>query len=168
MRDEHKVLQLLRWGVACLALVALSGTAYAVIRLSVHSVGTRQVINHSLQRGRLQAGMLLRGPAGERGPQGPKGATGPSGAGLTPGSVNIRSKGAEISPTAGVDTQVIMTCPEGTIGLYSGFTANVPVYVLADWGSGQDWYVKVRSTGATLVGGLPGSLYVYTNCVKTP
>jgi hypothetical protein len=155
-------------GVACLALaVALSGTAYAVTRLPANSVGTKQVINGSLQRVDFKRGTLLRGPAGERGPQGPKGAAGPQGAGLTPGSVNIRSKGAEISPTAGVDTHVIMTCPEGTIGLYSGFTANVPVYVLADYGSGQDWYVTVRSTGATLTGGLPGSLYVYTNCVKT-
>lgn len=154
-------------GVACLALaVALSGTAYAVTRLPANSVGTKQVINHSLQRVDFKRGTLLRGPAGERGPQGPKGATGPQGAGLTPGSVSIRSKGAAISTTAGVDTRVIMTCPERTMVLYSGFRANVPVYVLTDYGSGQDWYVTVRSTGAT-IGGLPGSLYVYTNCVKT-
>ncbi len=59
-----------------------------------------------------------------------------------------------------------MTCPEKTMVLYGGFRANVPVYVLDDYGGGQDWYVYVRSTGAT-IGGLPGSLYGYTACVKT-
>ncbi len=51
-------------GVACLALaVALSGTAYAVTRLPANSVGTKQVIDHSLQQIDLKPGML-QGRAG--------------------------------------------------------------------------------------------------------
>lgn len=58
-------------GVACLALaVALSGTAYAVTRLPANSVGTKQVINHSLQKVDFKQGTLLRGPVGPRGLQG--------------------------------------------------------------------------------------------------
>lgn len=46
-------------GVACLALaVSLSGTAYAVTRLPANSVGTRQVINGSLQEADLKPGTL--------------------------------------------------------------------------------------------------------------
>jgi hypothetical protein len=49
-------------GVACIALaVALSGTAYAVTRLPANSVGTKQVINHSLQGVDFKRGTLLRG-----------------------------------------------------------------------------------------------------------
>ena len=67
-------------GVACLALaVALSGTAYAVTRLPINSVGTKQVINHSLQGVDFKRGTLLRGPVGQRGPQGPKGRRAPPG-----------------------------------------------------------------------------------------
>src|SRR5512133_3979129 len=110
-------------GVACLALaVALSGTAYAVTRLPANSVGTKQVINHSLQRVDFRQGTLLRGPTGPRGPQGT----------LLPGSLSVRSKGAEISPTAGVDTDVIATCPEGSIPFAGGYLANVPVYLMLE------------------------------------
>jgi hypothetical protein len=95
-------------GVACLALaVALSGTGYAVTRLPANSVGTKQVINRSLQGVDFKRGTLLRGPVG---PQGPA---------LSPSRISIRSKGAEISPTAGVDTNVSVTCPEGSIAALS-------------------------------------------------
>lgn len=155
-------------GVACLALaVALSGTAYAVTRLPANSVGTKQVINHSLQTVDFKRGTLLRGPVGGRGPQGPKGDTGSPGPGLIASSLDLRSKGAEISTTAGVDTQVTMVCPAGELVLMGGFHATVPVYTMDDYGSGSEWNVIVRSTGATHSGGLPGSLYVYTECVKT-
>jgi hypothetical protein len=146
-------------GVACLALaVALSGTAYAVTRLPANSVGTKQIINHSLQRVDFKRGMLLRGPQGPRGAQGPV---------LALSSISLRSKGAEISRTAGVDTNVSIICPEGSIAWTGGYRANVPVYTMTDWGSGGEWTVVVRSTGASPGEGLPGSLYVYTQCVKT-
>jgi hypothetical protein len=138
-------------GVACVALaVALSGTAYAVTRLPANSVGTKQVINHSLQGVDFKRGTLLRGPAGPRGP-----------AALPSSSVSFRSKGAAISPTAGTDTTVIISCPEGTQVLYGGFNAWVPVFVMTNYGGGADWNVKLRSTGVA------GPAYVYTACVKT-
>jgi len=106
-------------GVACLALaVALSGTAYAVIRLPANSVGTKQVINHSLQRVDFKQGTVLRGPAGPRGLQGPKGATGPQGLPGKIGTVFNRSKRAAISPTSGVRTTLNTVCANGTRTLY--------------------------------------------------
>lgn len=130
--------------VACLALaVALSGTAYAVARLPANSVGTKQVINGSLQRVDFKRGML-QGTAG-----------------IPAGSVTLRSKGAAISPNAGTDTSVIISCPEGTQVLYGGFNAWVPVFVMTNYGGGADWNVKLRSTGVA------GPAYVYTACVKT-
>jgi hypothetical protein len=150
-------------GVACLALgVALSGTAYAVTRLPANSVGTKQVINRSLQQVDFKRGTLLRGPAGARGLQGPKGATGLQGVAGTGGTVFIRSKSAAISPTAGVGTTVRTICPEGQKVLYGGFNANVPVYVLSSYSYSQlDWVVSVQSTGVA------GNVYVYSACLNT-
>jgi hypothetical protein len=143
--------------VACLALaVALGGTAYAVAKLPPNSVGTRQVINHSLLRADFARGTLLRGPRGQRGAIGPSGPTG-----IPVGSVTFRGKGGAISPTAGVGTTVITSCPEGTQVLYGGFRVTVPVYVRADEGSGADWTVSLQSSGVA------GSLYVTSACVKT-
>lgn len=131
-------------GVACLALaVALSGTAYAVTRLPANSVGTKQVINGSLQAVDFKRGML-QGRAG-----------------IPASSVSFRSKGAAISPIAGMDTTVIISCPEGTQVLYGGFNTWVPVFVMTNYGGGADWNVKLRSTGVA------GPAYVYTACVKT-
>ena len=118
-------------GVACLALaVALSGTAYAVTRLPANSVGTKQGINRSLKQVDFKRGTLLRGPAGKRGPQGPV---------LALSSISLRSKGAEISRTAGVDTNLSIVCPEGSIAWTGGYWANVPVYTMSDYGSGGEW-----------------------------
>jgi hypothetical protein len=48
--------------VACAALlVAMGGISYAAVRLPVNSVGTRQVVNHSLRRVDMKPGQL---PAG--------------------------------------------------------------------------------------------------------
>jgi hypothetical protein len=148
-------------GVACLALaVALSGTAYAVTRLPVNSVGTKQVINRSLQQVDFKRGTLLRGPAGPRGLQGPKGATGPQGAPGSIGTVFNRSKSAAISPTAGVRTTVNTGCANGTRTFYGGFSADVPVYVLSSYSySGVDWVVTVQSTGVA------GTVWVYSTCM---
>jgi hypothetical protein len=68
--------------VACLALaVALSGVGYAALRLPANSVGTRQVINGSLQKVDLSARAIaaLHGAKGARGPAGPTGAQGTQG-----------------------------------------------------------------------------------------
>jgi hypothetical protein len=84
--------------VAYVALLfALGGSSIAATTalLPANSVGTRQVINHSLLRKDFKRGQLPRGPRGLRGrrgipgargptgsvgPQGPKGDTGPPGA----------------------------------------------------------------------------------------
>jgi hypothetical protein len=61
--------------VAYLALfVALSSTSYAASSalLPANSVGTKQVINHSLLKKDFKAGQL---PRGRRGPAGPLGLT---------------------------------------------------------------------------------------------
>jgi hypothetical protein len=70
--------------VAYLALfVALSSGSYAasVKLLPANSVGTRQVINHSLLRRDFEAGQLPQGPRGVAGAAGAPGATGPAGPG---------------------------------------------------------------------------------------
>lgn len=65
--------------------IALGGTSYAAVTLPRNSVGTAQVINHSLRAVDFKSGQLPRGaqgPAGSPGAQGaggPQGATGPQG-----------------------------------------------------------------------------------------
>src|SRR5205823_1364215 len=99
-KEEIEVRQVLlhlrRHLVGYLALfVALGGTSYAgTSLLPRNSVGTRQVIDHSLLKVDFRAGQLPRGAAGPpgaagvpgaqgdpgaQGPQGPQGATGPPG-----------------------------------------------------------------------------------------
>src|SRR5689334_20000780 len=68
--------------VAYLALfVALSSTGYAASGklLPTNSVGTKQVIDHSLLRQDFKPGTLLRGPRGAQGAVGPAGAAGSPG-----------------------------------------------------------------------------------------
>jgi hypothetical protein len=63
--------------VAYVALLfALSGSSYAAATklLPPNSVGTRQVINHSLLKKDFKPGQLPRGPQGPTGPQGLRGA----------------------------------------------------------------------------------------------
>src|SRR5436190_6211690 len=67
--------------IACLALaVALGGTGYAARSavLPANSVGSKQVINHSIKKIDLKA-PLPRGPRGLIGPKGPQGSVGPTG-----------------------------------------------------------------------------------------
>jgi hypothetical protein len=72
-----------RHHVGLLALfLALAGTSYAAASslLPANSVGTKQVINHSLRKVDFKAGQLPRGPAGPEGAAGPQGTQGPQGA----------------------------------------------------------------------------------------
>ena len=65
--------------IALLALfIALSGTGYAASSklLPANSVGTRQVINHSLLKRDFKRGQLPRGPRGFDGPTGADGQRG--------------------------------------------------------------------------------------------
>ena len=60
-------------------LVALGGGAIAATTLPANSVGTRQVINHSLLKKDFKNGQLPRGKRGPRGPRGLTGLRGPQG-----------------------------------------------------------------------------------------
>jgi hypothetical protein len=84
-RTPHQFRQNL---VAYLALfVALGGTSYAASSklLPKNSVGTQQVVDHSLRKTDFKSGQLPRGPqglpgaAGAPGPTGPQGSAGPAG-----------------------------------------------------------------------------------------
>ena len=64
--------------------VALGGTGYAAFAVPRNSVGSAQVVNHSLQTADLSRKAVSalkggRGPEGPAGPQGPAGATGAAG-----------------------------------------------------------------------------------------
>jgi hypothetical protein len=135
--------------------VALSGTAYAVTRLPANSVGTKQVINHSLQGVDFKRGTLLRGPVGQ---PGPKGASGPQGVAGTIGTISYRSKSGPISATTGTDTRINTSCPEGTIMVSGGWVASAPVYVMSAYSLSNDYWVTVRSTGVA------GVLALYSKC----
>ena len=73
--------------IACLALTfALGGTSYAAVSklLPTNSVGTKQVVNHSLLAEDFHAGVLLKGDTGAAGPAGPAGPAGAAGAAADP------------------------------------------------------------------------------------
>ena len=70
-----------RHTVGYLALfVALSGTSYAAASLPRNSVGTAQVVDHSLLKVDFKAGQLPRGHVGRQGSRGAKGDKGDTGA----------------------------------------------------------------------------------------
>jgi hypothetical protein len=155
--------------VAYLALlIALSGSSYAAATsvLPANSVGTRQVINHSLQKIDFANGQLPRGArgaqgipgaAGLAGPQGPAGTAGPKGDVGPPGPVVLlyRNSGAHSLPAGQTTTQQV-ACPPGwfavgggvlggTITVNSSDQLGLPEYP-APPGSG--WTVTVTNTGA--------------------
>src|SRR5436190_4320034 len=61
--------------------MALGGASYAAIKVPANSVGTKQVKNHAITRGKLDRKALtsLRGATGARGLAGPQGVAGPQG-----------------------------------------------------------------------------------------
>jgi hypothetical protein len=160
--------------VAYLALLfALSGTSYAAATklLPANSVGTRQVINHSLRKLDFATGQLPRGPrglrgltgaagpvgpagqAGRSGPAGPKGPTGDVG---PPGPVALvySNSGAHSLPSGQTTTQQV-ACPEGWFAVGGGVQgANITVdssdqLGFPEWPSdpGIGWTATVTNTG---------------------
>jgi hypothetical protein len=117
--------------VACLALaLSLGGVSYAAFRLPANSVGTRQVINHSLLKGDFKPGQLPRGPRGFTGVAGANGANGATG---PMGPAGIALIGAVGGPAGamcaygGGACQVgssTATCPAGTVVLGGGYTSD--------------------------------------------
>jgi hypothetical protein len=101
--------------VALLALlIALSGTAFAASTLVPrNSVGTRQVINGSLQRGDLSRRAIAalhgaRGPRGLRGIQGIQGVQGTQGA---QGGQGVQGPPGTARAYGRVDIACLSTCP---------------------------------------------------------
>jgi hypothetical protein len=107
--------------IAYLALLfALSGSSYAAATtlLPSNSVGTRQVINHSLLKQDFKSGQL------------PRGARGPAG---DPGDAGIATVGATAGPSGamcamgGGGCQVASstaTCPTGSVVVGGGWTSD--------------------------------------------
>ena len=98
--------------VACLALaMSLGGTAYAVTRLPANSVGSPQVINHSLLRRDFRAGTLP----------------------IT-GIPLVRVATAFPAPNGGTETDAFIPCPGGSVATGGGdleeFSADRDVVVL--------------------------------------
>jgi hypothetical protein len=113
--------------VAYLALLfALSGTSYAAATalLPANSVGTRQVINHSLLKQDFKSGQLPRGPRGPAGDPGDQGDPGPPGI-ATVGSVS--GPAGPMCADGGGACQVASstaTCPAGSVVVGGGWTSD--------------------------------------------
>jgi hypothetical protein len=100
--------------VAMLALlVALSTSAFAASRLLPrNSVGSAQIINHSVKKVDLHA-PLPRGPRGPEGPEGPQGVFSTTNVTLVNGPT------ATVAPGAVGASQA--NCPTGSVALASGW-----------------------------------------------
>jgi hypothetical protein len=157
--------------VAYLALfVALSSTSFAAATklLPPNSVGTRQVINHSLQRVDLSR-RAVKALRGLRGPVGPRGAAG----GFTAGNVSIVNGSiTELCAVQigtcrfGVSTA---TCPGGKVAIAGGWhevvgpadidtsvTSNAPFHIT---GGVDGWGVGMRNNSD-----MPWSFYAIAIC----
>jgi hypothetical protein len=108
--------------VACIALaVALSGVGMAATQLARNSVGSRQIINNSIQRIDLNRKTVtaLKGRTGARGRQGPagpagaNGAAGASGAKGDPGMSGYEYKSASSASDSTDFKSVEATCSAG-------------------------------------------------------
>jgi hypothetical protein len=78
--------------------VALGGTSYAATKLlPKNSVGSAQVVNHSLLNVDFKSGQLPRGATGPQGPAGPAGPQGPASI-VNVGRVQLTA--AEVDPAA--------------------------------------------------------------------
>jgi hypothetical protein len=126
---------------------ALSSTSYAAATslLPQNSVGTRQVINHSLRKIDFKRGQLprgARGPAGPRGaigPAGPQGAQGIQGIQGQAGPVNLTYVTVEDTALASMSETADATCPAGMVVTGGGVlpvTPGNPISVgESDWTS---------------------------------
>jgi hypothetical protein len=153
--------------VAYVALfVALSGSGYAASTklLPKNSVGTKQVIDHSLLRQDFKSGTLLRGPAGPKGaagatgPAGPAGSAGTAGAQGPPGPVNLTFAESDVTalPAMSRVTQVAV-CPAGMVITGGGsLTASSDTTVNvanSDWDAStgdvpDEWIVTMNNASA--------------------
>ena len=85
--------------VACLALaLSLGGTGYAVTRLPANSVGSRQVLDYSLQRRDFRSGVLA----------------------IT-GKPLVKVATAFVAPNGADEQEASIPCPEGSYATGGGF-----------------------------------------------
>ena len=166
------VRHLRRHVIAYLALlVALSGTSYAATGklLPANSVGTKQVINHSLLKKDFKPGQLPRGARGARGaegqagpagPTGAAGARGPAGAPGPSGPVNLTYAETTTSVAAGADATGQAACPGGMVATGGGAMTDPvdPAVVVneSDWilwppGLPSAWEATVHNGSAASV-----------------
>ena len=157
---------------ATLALfVALSGSAYAAIKLPANSVGTAQIRDKAVTSPKVQDGSLLAAdfkpgqlPAGQRGPAGPAGPSGLAGgvSGLeviyapsVGGAFTVKSSEAHCPPGKKVT---------GGGHVMSGWT-NAVVTVSAPGAAPNptSWYVQANEPTAS---GVPWTLYAYAICAN--
>jgi hypothetical protein len=104
--------------VGYLALfVALSGTSYAATSLLPrNSVGTKQVIDHSLLKVDFKAGQLPRGPAGPQGAAGAQGAKGDAGAQGAQGAAGAQGPKGDTGAAQGPQGATGPQGPQGATG----------------------------------------------------
>ena len=156
--------------VAYVALfVALSGSGYAATAklLPKNSVGTKQVIDHSLLRQDFKSGTLLRGPAGPRGASGAAGPTGPAGPAGPAGTAGAQGPAGPVNltyaesaltalPASSRVTQVAV-CPAGMVVTGGGsLTASTDTTVNvanSDWDTStgdlpDEWSVTMNNASA--------------------
>lgn len=137
--------------VACIALaVAMGGTGYAAATklLPRNSVGTLQVINHSLRAVDFKPGQLPRGAQGPPGAQGPAGPAGPAGAQGPPGATGATGPAGPAGPPGGAGSLALswaVVRPDGGISAQSG-----GITLAAKPGTGQ----YLLSFGSTVAGKL--------------
>ena len=104
----------------------------AATLLGANSVGTKQVINHSLLKVDFKAGQLPRGPRGAQGAQGAQGVPGPAGAQGVPGPpglsgyVSGTAPDSTVSVAAGTQATANSWCPAGTQPLGGGYFPTPP------------------------------------------
>jgi hypothetical protein len=174
-------------------LFALSGTSYAAASklLPANSVGTKQVINHSLLKKDFKAGQLprgprgfrgntgpagptgplgLTGPAGPRGTQGPRGVQGEEGIPGPPGPVNLSYPEISFSIAAGTTETDGVLCPAGFVVIAGGaFTDSTdPAVNITD----SDWSQSMGSNVpdlwfATVVNGSASALTFTVDAICT-
>jgi hypothetical protein len=151
-------------------LFALSGTSYAAAtsRLPANSVGTRQVINHSLLKQDFKSGQLPRGARGPAGPGGARGPAGPAGpAGLTgpkgdpgpPGPINLTYVSSADTPLpAGAQAVAVAQCPAGTVvtggGAFTDSTdtavsVNTSTIATSDGTTPDAWLIAMNNASAS-------------------
>jgi hypothetical protein len=163
---------------ATLALfVALSGSAYAAIKLPANSVGTAQLRDKAVTSSKVLDGSLLAAdfkagqlPAGQRGPVGPAGPVGPQGPSGVAGGVS----GLEViyAPSVGGAFTVKSSeahCPPGkkvTGGghVIAGETnATVTISAPGQVPNPTSWYVEAQEPTPT---GASWTLYAYAVCAS--